>query len=98
VPNSPWAPPLGCRSLRPQRLSTKRQVHQHHLTTTTTLWGHYSLSRVLTFDHAGFGQCSLSSRHFRLRLRGGSGLLGGRRGFLFRHRCRGFIPLPGQIR
>jgi hypothetical protein len=59
--------------------------------------GYYSLSRVLTFDHAGFGQRSLSSWRFGLRLRGGSGLLGGRRGFFFRHRCRGFIPLPGQI-
>jgi hypothetical protein len=98
VSNSTWEPPLGFRSLRPQRLSTRRQVHQRHLTTTTTLWGYYSLSRVLTFDHAGFRKCSLSNRRFRLRLRGGSGLLGGRRGFFFRHRCRGFIPLPGQIR
>jgi hypothetical protein len=60
--------------------------------------GYYSLSRVLTFDHAGLGQHSLNSRRFGLRLRGGSGLLGGRRGFFFRHCCRGFIPLPGQIR
>jgi hypothetical protein len=60
--------------------------------------GYYSLSRVLTFDHAGFGQRGLSGRRFGLRLRGGSGLLGGRRGFFFRHRCRGFIPLPGRIR
>jgi hypothetical protein len=67
------------------------------LTTTTTLRGYYSLSRVLTFDDTGFRQCSLSSRCFGLRLRGGSGLLGGRRGFFFRHRRRGFIPLPGQI-
>jgi hypothetical protein len=59
--------------------------------------GYYSLSRVLTFDHAGFGQRSLSSRRFGLRLRGGSGLLSGWRGFFFRHHCRGFIPLPGQI-
>jgi hypothetical protein len=66
--------------------------------TTTTLRGYYSLSRVLTFDHAGFRQRSLSSRRFGLRLRGGSGLLGGRRDFFFRHHCRGFIPLPGQIR
>jgi hypothetical protein len=66
--------------------------------TTTTLRGYYSLSRVLTFDYAGFRKRSLSSRRFGLRLRGGSGLLGGRRGFFFRHRCRGFIPLPGQIR
>jgi hypothetical protein len=64
----------------------------------TTLWGYYNLSRVLTFDYAGFRQRSLSSRRFGLRLRGGSGLLSGRRGFFFRHRCRGFIPLPGQIR
>jgi hypothetical protein len=98
VSNSPWAPPLRFCCLRPQRLSTRRQVHQRHLTTTTTLWGYYSLSRVLTLDHAGFKQCSLSSRRYGLRLRGGSGLLGGRRGFFFRHRCRGFIPLPGQIR
>jgi hypothetical protein len=66
--------------------------------TTTTLRGYYSLSRVLTFDYAGFRQRSLSSRRFGLRLRGGSGLLSRRRGFFFHHRCRGFIPLPGQIR
>jgi hypothetical protein len=59
--------------------------------------GYCSLSRVLTFDHAGFGQRSLSSRFFGLRLRGGSGLLGGWRDFFFRHCYRGFIPLPGQI-
>jgi hypothetical protein len=59
--------------------------------------GYCSLSRVLTFDHAGFGQRSLSSRRFGLRLRGGSGLLGGWRGFFLCHCCRGFIPLPGQI-
>jgi hypothetical protein len=64
----------------------------------TTLRRYYSLSRVLTFDYAGFRQRSLSSRRFGLRLRGGSGLLGGRRSFFFRHHCRGFIPLPGQIR
>jgi hypothetical protein len=66
--------------------------------TTTTLRGYYSPSRVLTFDYTGFRQCSLSSRRFGLRLRGGSGLLGGWRGFFFRHRRKGFIPLPGQIR
>jgi hypothetical protein len=65
--------------------------------TTTTLRGYYSLNRVLTFDYAGFRQCSLNGRRFGLRLRGGSGLLSGRRGFFFRHRCSGFIPLPGQI-
>jgi hypothetical protein len=60
-----------------------------------SLRGYYNLSRVLTFDHAGFGQRSLTSRRFGLRLRGGSGLLGGWHGFFFRHRYRGFIPLPG---
>jgi hypothetical protein len=66
--------------------------------TTTTLRGYYNLNRVLTLNHAGFGQCSLSGRCFGLRLRGGSGLLSGRRDFFFRHHCKGFIPLPGQIR
>jgi hypothetical protein len=98
VSSSPRAPPMGCRSPQPQRLSTRRQAHQRYRMTTTTLQGYYGLSRVLTFDHAGFRQRSLSSWRFGLRLRGGSGLLGGRRDFFFRHRCRGFIPLPGQIR
>jgi hypothetical protein len=88
---------MGCRSPRPQRLSTRRQAHQCYPMTMTTLRGYYSLSRVLTFDYAGLRQRSLSSRRFRLRLRGGSGHLSGRRGFFFLHRCRGFIPLPGQI-
>jgi hypothetical protein len=65
------------------------------LVTTTTLQGYYSLSRVLTFDYAGFRKRSLSSRRFGLRLRGGSGLLNGWHGFFLRHRCGGFIPLPG---
>jgi hypothetical protein len=65
--------------------------------TTTTLRGYYNLSRVLTFDYAGFRQRSLSSRRFGLCLRGGTGLLGGRRSFFFGHRRRGFIPLRGQI-
>jgi hypothetical protein len=65
--------------------------------TTTTLWEYYTLSRVLTFDHTSLGQCSSSSRRLGLRLRGRSGLLGGRRGFFLRHRRRGLIPLPGQI-
>jgi hypothetical protein len=43
-----------------------------------SLGGYYSFDRVLTFDHAGFRQCSLSSRRYGLRLRGGSGLLGER--------------------
>jgi hypothetical protein len=66
--------------------------------TTATLWEYYKLSRVLTFDHAGFGQGSSSSLRLGLRLGGRSVLLGGRHGFLVRHRCRGFIPLPRQIR
>jgi hypothetical protein len=59
---------------------------------------HFDFSRVLTFNYAGFGQRSLSGQHFRLRLRGGSGLLSGWRDLFFRHRCRGFIPLPGHVR
>jgi hypothetical protein len=89
---------MGCRSFRPQRLSTRRQACQRYLMTTTTLRGYHGLSRALTFDYAGLRQRSLSSRRFGLRLRGGSELLGGRHSFFFRHRCRGFIPLPGQIR
>jgi hypothetical protein len=68
------------------------------MATTTTLPGYSNLSRVLTFNDAGFRQRSLSSRCLRLCLSGGSGLLSGRRGFFFRHRCGGFIPLPGQVR
>jgi hypothetical protein len=56
------------------------------------------LSRVLTFNGVGLKQCSLRSRRLGFCLRGGSGLLSGRRGFLFCHRCGGFIPLPGQVR
>jgi hypothetical protein len=67
------------------------------MATTTTLRGHFDLSRVLTFNDAGLGQRSLSGRRLGLRLRGGSGLLSGRRGF-FHHRRSGFIPLPGQVR
>jgi hypothetical protein len=60
--------------------------------------GYSNLSRVLTFNDAGFRQRSLSGRRLGFRLRGGSGLLGGQRDFFFRHRCGGFIPLPGQVR
>jgi hypothetical protein len=52
--------------------------------------------RVVTFNDAGLKQRSLSGRRLGLRLRGGSRLLSGRRGFFFRHCCSGFIPLPGQ--
>jgi hypothetical protein len=31
-------------------------------------------------------------------MRGGSGILSGWRGLLFRHRCAGFIPILGQVR
>jgi hypothetical protein len=68
------------------------------MATTTTLRGHFDLSRVLTFNDAGLGQRSLSGRLLGLRLRGGSGLLSGRCDFFFRHRRSGFIPLPGQVR
>jgi hypothetical protein len=64
----------------------------------TTLQRHFNHSRVLTFNDAGLGQCSFSGRRLGLRLRGGSGLLSGQRGFFLRHHCGGFIPLPGQIR
>jgi hypothetical protein len=68
------------------------------MATTTTLRGHFDLSKVLTFNDVGLGQRSLSCRRLGLRLRGGRRLLSGRRGFFFRHRCSGFIPLPGQVR
>jgi hypothetical protein len=42
--------------------------------------------RVVTFNDAGLGQCSLSGRRFGLRLRGGSRLLSGRSDFFFCHR------------
>jgi hypothetical protein len=50
------------------------------------------LIRVLTFNDAGLRQRSLCGRRLGLRLRDGSGLLSGRRGFLFYHRCGGFTP------
>jgi hypothetical protein len=68
------------------------------MATTTTLRRHFNHSRVLTFNNVGLRQRSLSSQRFGLRLRGGSRLLSERCGFFFRHRCGGFIPLPGQIR
>jgi hypothetical protein len=60
--------------------------------------GYSHLSRVLNFNNAGLRQRSFSGRRFGLCLRGGSGLLSGRRDLLFRHLCSGFIPLPGQVR
>jgi hypothetical protein len=98
VSSSPLALPLGYRSLRPQRLSTRRQVHQSYLNDYDYSRRFFDFSRVLTFNNAGHGQRSLGERRFGLRLRGGSGLPSVWCGFLFRHRCGGFIPLPGEIR
>jgi hypothetical protein len=65
---------------------------------TTTLRDYSHLSTVLIFNDAGLRQRSLSGRCFGLCLRGGTGLLSGRRDFFFRHLCSRFIPLPGQVR
>jgi hypothetical protein len=56
------------------------------------------LCSVLTFYDAGLWLCSLHGRRLGLCMRGGSGLPSGWRGFLFSHRCFGFIPIPGQVR
>jgi hypothetical protein len=64
----------------------------------TTLRGHFNHSRVLTFNDTSLGQYSLSGRRLGFCLRGGSGLLSRRCGFLLRHLCSGFILLPGQVR
>jgi hypothetical protein len=98
VPRPLRAPPTGYRFFRPQHLSTKKTSVSVNMATTTTLRRHFNHSRVLTFNYAGLRQRNLSSRRFGLRLRGGSRLLSGRRGFFLRHRCSGFIPLPGQVR
>jgi hypothetical protein len=55
------------------------------------------LCSVLTFCDASLWQCSLHGRRLGLCLRGGSRLLSGWCGFLFNHRCTGFIPIPGQV-
>jgi hypothetical protein len=98
VPRPLREPPTGSLFPRPQHLLARRQVYQSNMVTTTTLRRHSNLSRVLTFNDAGLGQRSLSGRRLGLHLRGRSGLLSGRRGFFLRHRCSGFIPLPGQVR
>jgi hypothetical protein len=67
-------------------------VDESYLAATTTLLGYSYLSSVLTFNDASLRQRSLSGRRFGLCLRGGSGLLSGRRGFFFRHLCSGFTP------
>jgi hypothetical protein len=72
-------------------------VDQSYLVATTTHRGYLLLSKVLTFNDAGFRQHSLRGRRLRFCLRGGSRLLSGRRGLLLCHRCGGFIPLPGQV-
>jgi hypothetical protein len=68
------------------------------LAATTTPGGYLLLCSVLTFHDAGLWQRSLRGRHLGFCLRGGSGLLGCWREFLFCHRCGGFIPIPGQVR
>jgi hypothetical protein len=75
-----------------QHLSTRGQVYQSYLATTTTLRGYFHLSRVLTFNDAGLRQRSLCGWRLGLCLRGGRGLLSGQCGFLFRHHCGRFIP------
>jgi hypothetical protein len=55
-------------------------------------------SKVLTLYDASLRQCSLHGRHLGFCLRGGSGLLSGRRGFFSSHHCDRFIFLPGQVR
>jgi hypothetical protein len=105
-PAAPWvsgatsstAPLPGYHFPRLQHLSTRGQVYQSYLATTTTLRGYFHLSRVLTFNDAGLRQRSLCGRRLGLCLRGWSGLLSGQHDFLFRHRCSRFIPLPGQVR
>jgi hypothetical protein len=74
-----------------------RLMDFHRQQATTTLRGCLHLSRVLTFNDAGLRQCSLRGRRLGLCLGSESGLLSGRRGFLFCHRYGGFIPLPGQV-
>jgi hypothetical protein len=53
---------------------------------------------VLTFNNAGLRQCRFHGRRLGLYLRGGSGLLNGRRGIFFSHCCTGFIFISGQVR
>jgi hypothetical protein len=60
--------------------------------------GIFAPEQVLTFNDASLRQRSLRGRHLGFCLRGGSALLSGQRGLLFRHHCSGFIPLPGQVR
>jgi hypothetical protein len=76
----------------------RRRVHQSYLHDYDYSRRFFDFSRVLTFNNAGHGQRNLGDRRFGLRLRGGRGLPSGRCGFLFRHHCGGFIPLPGEIR
>jgi hypothetical protein len=97
VPRLQQAPQPGYHFPRLQHLSST--------TTVSVIPGDYDYSsgplvpeRVLTFNDVGLRQRSLSGRRLGLYLRGGSGLLSGRRGFLFCHCCSGFIPLPGQVR
>jgi hypothetical protein len=65
---------------------------------TTTPRGYLHSCSVLTFYDGCLRQCSLHGRRLGFCLRGGSGLFSSWRGLLFRHRCAGFIPIPGQVR
>jgi hypothetical protein len=65
---------------------------------TSTPRGYPHSRSVLTLYDGCLWQCSLHGRRLGFCLRGGSGLLSGRCGFLFRHYCGGFIPIPGQVR
>jgi hypothetical protein len=86
VPRLQRVPLPGYHFPRLQHLSSKVQVYQSYLATTTTLRGYFHLSRVLILNDAGLRQRVLSGRCLGLRLRGGSRLFSGRRGFPFRHR------------
>jgi hypothetical protein len=75
----------GISPLSASALVDKKTSVSVNIATTTTLRRHFDFSRVLTFNHAGLGQRSLSGQRLGLRLRGRSGLLSGQRGFFFRH-------------
>jgi hypothetical protein len=70
------------RDVTLRHLSTKGQLDQSYMSVTTTLQDYLHLSKVLTLYDAGLRQGSLHGRRLGFCLRGGSGLLSGRRGFL----------------
>jgi hypothetical protein len=65
---------------------------------TSTPRGYPHSRSVLTLYDGCLWQCSLHGRRLGFCMRGRSGLLSGWHGFLFRHCCGGFIPIPGQVR